>query len=116
MIVVGVKEGVGETQSLEESPPDTIVVLMPGRSSKLVGLVRVELELPLLTGPLLKRPFGPEFRSQPKSMVEEIKVPFPLEGLELVEFELGAISEGHIDEGLLAERPALRPLGDMATS
>lgn len=113
MIVVGVEEGVGETQSLDESPLETIVV-MPGRSSKLVGLVRVEL--PLLTGPLLKRPLGPVFRSQPKSMVEDIKVPFPLEGLELMELELGAISEGQIDEGLFAERPVLRPLGDMATN
>lgn len=112
MIVVGVEEGVGERQSLDESPLETIVV-MQGSSSKLVGLVRVELELPLLTGPLLKRPFGPVFKSQPKSMVEDIKVPFPLEGLELVELELGAISEGHIDEGLFAERPLL---GDMATN
>lgn len=115
MMVLGVVEGVGETQSLEESPLEPMVV-MPGRSSKLVGLVRVELEMPLLTGPLPNRPLGPVVISQPKSMVDDIKVPFPFEGLELVELELGAISEGHIDEGLFAERPVVRPFGDMATN
>ncbi len=114
-MVLGVIEGVGETQSLEESPLDPIVV-MPVRSSKLVGLVRVELEMPLLTGPLLNRPLGPVVISQPKSIVEDIKVPFPFEGLELVELGLGAIGEGHKDEGLFAERPVVRPFGDMATS
>ena len=100
-MVLGVEEGVGDTHSDDESPLDTIV--MPGKSSKLVGDVREELLALLLDEALLvKIPFGTPpgapFKSQPKSMVDEIKVPgpFPFEGLEL-ELPLGGNSDGNID-------------------
>lgn len=85
-MVVGVEEGVGETQSFEESPLPPERMVMPVRSSKLVGLVRVELE-PFEE---LKRPpvVGLPFKSQPKSTEEEMRVPLPAlpAGLELFEW------------------------------